>query len=49
MMESLDLFVRDPVTLEGIIPPFTRDEALLGYEYRRYKPGRAHHGNGRGK
>lgn len=39
-MESLDLFVRDPVTLEGIIPAFTRDEALLGYEYRRYKPGR---------
>ena len=40
MMESLDLFVRDPVTLDGIIPPFTLNETLLGYEYRRYKPGR---------
>lgn len=39
-MESLDLFVRDPVTLDGIIPPFTRDETLLQYSYRKYRPGR---------
>lgn len=39
-MENLDLFVRPPVTLEGVVPPFTRDEALLGYSYRKYKPGR---------
>lgn len=40
MMETLDLFVRDPVTLDGIVPPFTRDETLLQYAYRKYRPGR---------
>ena len=39
-METLDLFVRDPVTLDGIVPPFTRDETLLQYSYRKYRPGR---------
>lgn len=37
-MESLDLFVRDPVTLDGFIPPFTREETLLQYSFRKYRP-----------
>lgn len=39
-MENFDLFIREPVTLDGVIPPFTREETLLGYSYRRYKPAR---------
>lgn len=37
MNESLDLFVREPVTLDGVVPAFTKEETLLGYEYAKSK------------
>lgn len=39
-MESLDLFVRPSVTIDGLVPAFTLEETLMGYSYRKYKPGR---------
>ena len=40
MTSNLDLFVREPVTLAGFVPPLTREKTLLGYEFNTYKPGR---------
>ena len=39
-METLSLFVREPVSLEGFVPPFSKEETLLQYAYRKYRPGR---------
>jgi hypothetical protein len=36
-METLSLFVREPVSLEGFVPPFSKEETLLGYNYDKSK------------
>ena len=45
-METLSLFVREPVSLEGFVPPFSKEETLLGYNYNKSKVFRGFGWNG---
>ena len=45
-METLSLFVREPVSLEGFVPPFSKEETLLGYNYDKSKVFRGFGWNG---